>query len=843
MSLSIQSLPSDESFGGPDWSIGTVGSALTKAVPFYFWYGSWNLSADLLASDAEYASCPFKVGGQLECADFARLFNPDVTSFAVDMPAHMTDTVEGSQEKKRGFIAREEAAFNHDGLSVEASFGVFDTGTSTLGSAIQGSSGSSPAPGARRAYPVKNDSATTNINNTSLQMQAQGTAAGPHAPIDVVAQPGTESWSGCAVALRVGGGRPLATSSGGSPSISSQWSWRRIDGYVFAAYPVVNGSAQDLTLEVWRFNTNASDQQIPTLLAKQVVAGGGPSWKHDRPYQIRLAVVNAGGNPTFTAFISDYEQDGVATERQCFRDAIFTSSTITVGPSGDGAANTTTGVVTDSGTLKIAAYADKTVGVCMGRDRTVNTLPFLVGGSFKTALEGLYRLTGTRTDTSVIVYNDLFQRTPIQITFPSATFAEYIEAQNAAGWSCMGLFQQDSGGTPNALSGNLTIQRSLVWTDSLTDSDTFNDYLTYFYDGQSSAFSQVAGVPRFAWHNRPSTQFYNHHRIISFVGSTDAATAVANTFRIGLSCRGQVAQTAHNIMVFYALYTTDGSGNQISLTLRISRWAGSYGVEPVEYVVAEKVVHSSGTPPAGFDIAGGTTRTMGLKIERYTDGTTPTAAAQYTAYWAGAAYAFDTFFESAVQDGTTQVITHPAPVPTTTSGSTEGFLFSSVNPKLTGAALNYTDPKFTNWAEGAMADDPSTDGDTITVAGEGSPSVNLSTVVYVDWQLSVQYFRPRYSADFESGHRYASPQSGKSRRRISARAENVSKATFDAITAFYDSRSGVEQAFYFDFPVPSALGSNTLTQIAVCFTSTGLKTTRKTEGVYTVELEMIEVFV
>ena len=134
------------------------------------------------------------------------------------------------------------------------------------------------------------------------------------------------------------------------------------------------------------------------------------------------------------------------------------------------------------------------------------------------------------------------------------------------------------------------------------------------------------------------------------------------------------------------------------------------------------------------------------------------------------------------------------------------------------------------------------EGDTIAVAGEGTPSVNLKTVVDVDWTVEVELQRPKYTAAFASGHRYTSPIYGRSRRIIVARAENVPKATFDSLVTFYNARKGITDPFFFDFPIPATLGSNTLTTISVIFTSSGLKVRRKMEGVYSVELEMVEVF-
>ena len=845
MSLADQTLPASESFETPDWATGTIGSAIGNCSPFYFWHSSWNPSDSLLASDSEYASCPFRVTGALECSDFGTLYR---SAEGRSLGAQMTDRTGGDDSTKRAFLLREEDSFNHDGLSFEAVFGMSAIGSGQSGFSQQGSGGSSPRPGAQRPYPTTNLSGSTSSNNTSLTLNPQGGVGGPFGPIDPVTKVGsTDGWAGNAIAIRCGGGRPTLAASDSPADAGSQWSWRRVSGYYFAAYPVKNGSNTDLYLELWRITTNASDQQIPRLLCKQIVPSGAPQWLRDREYRMRVAVANSGGNPTLKAYISDYQQTGTATERQCFRTGVFTSSAISVGPSGDGAVDAGTGIVTDSGSDKIAAYTDKTVGDVMGRDRTTTS----VGTTTQTLsiVEGLYRLTGKRTDTSAITYNDLFERTVTPVPFSGTQFDEFVLGKFDYGYSLMGMFQSDSSGRTEAVVagiGNQKIERSLVWTAGTTDIASPTDYTTFVID---QAVSDLGGYltnsPRIAWHKRPSTQFYNHHPIVSFVGATDAAGAVANTFKVGVVARGGASQLVHDVVLLYALYGTDGSGSQTSMKLRIARWNGSYYGNPDdnEEIIAEKVVHTSGSPPAGYDIAGGTKRTLGLKVERYTEGSTPESAAQYTAYWGGAAITFDTLNQSCVQDGTSKVVTHPAPAPNTTSGRAEGFMFLSALPKKTGAAVNWTDPKFEDWTEGAMANDPDTGGGTIAVGGEGSPTTYLKSVVPIDWTISVDHFQPKFTAVFESGHRYASPQVSKQRRLIKARAENVDKATFDALTTFYDERSGVEQPFYFDFPIPPTLGSNTLTEIAVCFTSTGLKVKRKAEGVYNVELDMVEVFV
>lgn len=842
-----QLLAKNETFEKPDWAASTVGSAQDHCLPWFFHYASWNLSNSLDSGDSEYASCPFKTGGQLECRDFGLMYAPDPTIGSA-LGLHITDKHSQGQTKIRGFVCREEDTFDRDDLSFEAEFGLEVIGSALIGKNQGGTGGSSPGAAGVIPFPTTDPSGSTSDENTTLSFNGEGNSAGMAAGITPTLVPGGDGWIGNAVAVRVGGGRPTLTNSGSSATSSSSWSWRRIDAYVFAVYPVrVNSNRVDLQMEMWRFNTDSSDNVIPRLLAQQTVRDGGRDLKKDEPYRLRVEVENVSGNPTLKGFISKYVQGGVGSEVQAFKDGVFTkTSTITDGPSGDGSANTTTGVVTDSGTNKIAAYTDKTVGVFCGRDRTIDVTTFGAGSApeLKNIVEGVNRLTARSLSPDAIIWNDRFERTPTT-TIGSTNIDERVDGLFSFGWNRMGMFQLDVATINDLGTGTLKTRRSLRWTDGVTSVSNPTDYITHLYDADPANDGSIETVPRFLWHRRPSTYLYNHHRIVTVKGAVDpsVSTGTAQTFTVGVSCRGSVSQITHEVIVGVAVYTTDGNGNQTSLKLRISRWAGYYFTDYTssETVLAEKVIHSSGSPPAGYDIGGrssSTTRDIGLRVQRSAQG-----GAEYTMSWDGTNVTFDTFFEDCVQDGTTKVVFHPSPTPGTLEGRTEGAVFVSAGPKLVSGTSQYDNPRWEDWTEGTVdPDGTQVEGDTITVAGEGTPTVNLNTVIGVDWTVEVDLQRPKYTAAFASGHRYTSPIYGRSRRVIIARAENVPKSKFDSLVTFYNDRKGITDPFFFDFPIPSALGQNTLTTISVVFTSSGLKVRRKFEDVYTVELELVEVF-
>jgi len=236
---------------------------------------------------------------------------------------------------------------------------------------------------------------------------------------------------------------------------------------------------------------------------------------------------------------------------------------------------------------------------------------------------------------------------------------------------------------------------------------------------------------------------------------------------------------------------------------------------------------------------------LALRAEAIDTATTPTSAAKYIAYFDGTAVEFDTFAAGVVQDATTKWVTHPSPTPSTTSGRSEAFFWYAVLPAETGGAVaNYVPPQFTDWTEGTLTDDPIFSGprESIIVAGEGTPSVNFSTALdAVDWAFHVESHRPRFEAEFASGHRYTAPQWGRARRVIVATAENLPKTTMDAVVSFYNARSGVGEAFYLNDPVPASMTSETPSVLSVIFAADALQYRRVSENCYSVALTMIEV--
>lgn len=846
-----QLIPKDDTFAAPDWANSTVGSAQSSCHPYHFFYNAWDPSNSLLASASEYADCPFRSGGPLECSPFGVLYTPNPGSIADAMPVHMTDIILEAQDKMRAFVCREEDSLNHDGLSVEALWGLAGVGASTSGAENQGSGGTGAQRNAARKFPTTDDSGSTSIDNLGLGFNPEGNTDG-YVNITPQRTPGPDGWRGCGVAIRVGGGRPGLRASDVSPDYDSEWSFRRIDGYILCAYPQA-GATGVLVVDLWRLNCNASNQMTPTRLVRQTITNGVGNWKKDRPYYLRVEAVNNSGDVDLKGYLGDYEQGGTVAERQLFRSGIFTTTAITAGPSGDGSVATTTGIVTDSGANKITAYTDKTFGVIMGRDRAVETSG-LIGGNtqVQNTIEGLYRLTCKRTTGGVEVFNDLFERVPF--ADPQLPLIdEVVSGLFSIGVRQMGVWTHDSqAGNLGSATSTSYRGRLLGWTSGVTNTTAPNDYITALWNNNPPAGGNLPGtVRRIFLHKRPTDNRYNHYRQVRFKGAEDLAPASGSvgTIYYTLFVRGQATQYQHDGIALVVDVTTDGSNNQTVTNIAIRRVFGNLSsAQVLGGEIARAVIQASGAAvPAGWAIPG-VENDMALKVERVDEGSDPNAPALLTAYWNSTAITFDTFGYGATQDATSKVVTLPAPWVEWSEGRVEGFgWYHAFTTVYNGGAWWRSYPEFRNWEDLGPTPDPGTAGGgvgvTIAVQGEGTPSAYLKSVVDIDWSVEVEFLQPRYTATFDSGHRYTSPQFGKKRRVILARAENIDKTTYDALAAFYNARSGIEEPFYFNYPIPSSLGSNTLEEIVVCFTSTGLQVRRKAEGVYSVELEMVEVFV
>jgi hypothetical protein len=473
MSVADQLLPEDEDFDAPDWLAATDGSGDYDSPPYHFHFLSWHPSGNLNAGASEYATFPLRAGGPLETSDNATLFIPQPNQPGGSIPVHMTDEVDTELRKMRAMLCREEDVLNYDNISVEAAFHLAVVSGGTVGAITQGTGGSSPTAMARRTLSTVDPSGSTDDENTTLSFSRRANFSGSmigQDPIDPV--PIYNGWLGNGVFLRAGGGQPAVSAT----SSENEYSVAGVNGYLFVAYPLKNASAIDLYLEVWRMTFGASGSVgVPTLLAKQVVADGFKLIKFREELRLRLEVdTNGGGDVELKAFIGPI----AGQDRQVFVASAWTGETITVGPSGDGAVSTTTGVVTDSGAGKIATFADQTFGVLMGRDRIVDVSEWTgTSTALVNVIEGIKRLTVRQVDTDTIVFNDLFQRASLGLAVTGSSVDEVVEGLFTRGTKEMGLWTHDGNAENSFGAAQTAIRRSMIWTDSTTDTSSPNDFV------------------------------------------------------------------------------------------------------------------------------------------------------------------------------------------------------------------------------------------------------------------------------------------------------------------------------------------------------------------------------
>lgn len=473
MTVADQLLPEDEDFDAPDWLAATDGSGDYDSPPYHFQYLSWHPSGNLNASATEYSTFPLRAGGPIETSDNATLFKPQPNQPGGSIPVHMSDEVDAELRKLRGILCREEDVLNHDNLSIEAAFKLSVVSGGTVGSATQGTGGSSPTAMGRRSLGTVDPSGSTDDENTTLSFSSSANFEGSmigQDPIDPV--PTYNGWLGNGVFLRAGGGHPAVSAT----SSENEYSVAGVNGYLFVAYPLKNSSAIDLYLEVWRVTFGASGNVgVPTLLAKQVVADGFQLIKFRDEFRMRLEVdTNGGGDVELKAFVGPIS----GADRQVFVASAWTGETITVGPSGDGAVSTTTGVVTDSGSGKIATFADQTFGVLMGRDRIVDVSEWTgTATALVNVIEGINRLTVRQVDTDTIVYNDRFERACLGLAATGSSVDEVVEGLFTRGTKEMGLWTHDGNAENSFGSAQTAIRRSMIWTDSTSDTSDPNDFV------------------------------------------------------------------------------------------------------------------------------------------------------------------------------------------------------------------------------------------------------------------------------------------------------------------------------------------------------------------------------
>lgn len=749
----MQILPPDEDFAAPDW-LKKTGSSDHPCPTYYFGMLGYSLVSSNTGSEA--AAFPWRSTGPMPGRCQGNPFRPfegeQGDYYGLQMAEWMPTGTSTSLRPQCVQLLREEDLFDVANIEVKGEWGINAVGSAFYGSKTQGKKGSSPTPQGVVRLPTSPSASAATTETASLAVSPNlnsQTGSGSSETAFSGAGNTYSGWGGMTLILRAGGGSDIVI--GKAPAAWSNaekqyYCLSKCDSYALCAYPQAYADGtSDLVAELWRV-----DSATPVQLAKQVVTGGTFAIQWDQPYTMRATCTNSGGNPTFTAFIGKYLQGGtIYDEMQLFKNSVFTDDTISVGPSGDGSVNATTGVVTDSGSNKITATADKTVGFGMGVSSNRYVGDILPIGNRLDVLEGMYSLQVTDLTTSTIVYRDEFKRgtdSPLSSTATNVVGLELVQGNYASGVSLLGLWCGDSGGNNNGLQGDFKkTKQSLLWTDALNDITAPNDYVIALYDPDTSfASADVRPADRLrVWApQRPSTQRINHHRLVTLT----APTGNSNRFIVGVAIRGNMASNGiFAATIAWADYTTDSSGNQTSLEFKIG--STSYGLSnPADFStytffdrpninIASKVIQALGASiPSGFDM------TSGSHVWDYEVKTAPqtldeTGPTEHDFLFDGTAVTFDTFFQgAAILSGTT--VTDPSPNSlqggNCRQGYLEGVFYASVLLTQSASYGTFTPLKIANWVEGDLTPDPDpnvqppqANNDVATVQSGGSVAINI----------------------------------------------------------------------------------------------------------------------
>tara|TARA_Y100000310_G_scaffold336739_1_gene422113 strand:- start:21251 stop:23893 length:2643 start_codon:yes stop_codon:yes gene_type:complete len=831
-----QILPTDESFAAPDWLTVRSDAALGNCSPWFFWYLGWKPTTAVSTSAGDGASYPYRVGAELESYGRQELYVQSGSGNPPIMPVLMTSTSGIGQELQRSVLCRAEDAVAVEDVDIKIIFGILGAGGSSLGTSHGGRDGSSPTQGGRYPFPAGDPGDTTadHFGLTGGPGAGNWTSGGNRNPIPPRPLIEWALWNGNSIFFRAGSGYPSVNYASAAGTGSRAWWCDRVDHYSFCAYPVINAGASrvDLYLELWQVafsGTGATDGTARRLI-QQVVDGGASQVDFTQPYFLRVTCDNNGsGNVDINAYIGEYLQTAAPNlnQAQIFKDGVFANDTFTVGSSVSH--NSTTGNVEDQHADKITAFADKTFGWGMGRDRTIDVSGrlFLTVPMYMSGIEGVFSVEVKDISAATVLYRDEFLRSvtgginaPTILNPIVGLFGQYGNQIN-------GLFTFDAY-AEEFEAGTSGVRRLLQWTALPPTTSVPQDYARIDYDADNSttAGEQCFDVMRCFVYGRPSTQYYNHHRSIEFRPGTENPTAgtveVASiNYEIGLGLRGSFDGKNISGMIGYLTWYTDAEETVTQAALVLGTRNLDYDdTSPSTQIIARKHWVSAADVAAfnsAYPLYDGNYHTLDLKVEVTATAAAPQAAAIYHVELDGNPIELD----DAAQPYQSGTVT-PYPVvengPAYWFGKQECVFFYCNQPEYeTTGFKNYIVPRMRNWVEGAMTDDPISGGDdyqeSIVVGGEGTPVGSLNAVsgalaisgggVWdVEVEVTVESAFPIRRLRFESGHTYTSPAATKARRRWRVTVRAAAIAVYQSLQSFYNSHDGIEIPFSFVVPVP-----------------------------------------
>ena len=837
-----QVLPKDEDFAAPDWL--NPGAGTANALPWYFWYLGFKPSEGVSAGTYPTYPYGFAAAGayekRLETYGRQELFIPKGSPRAL-----MTDETGTGHEFQRGVLCREEDSVAVEDIDFKVVFGLAPVTGSSMGSSHSGVDGASSTAGGQWSLPPTKAGAT-DIDLIDMGEGSQGNWSSGRAPTG----PSTDTddfwavWLGNSLFFRAGGGNPLVTDpDAASPPATprNNWNCSHVDHYAFCAYPVINtGVGVDLYLELWqvKFSGGGATDGTPRQLIKQVVDNGANQIDFSLPYFLRVTCDNDGTpDPHINAYIGPYKQGTLPNlaEAQCFKDGVFGNNTYTVG---SGVTHTSaTGNVKDANADKITAFADKTFGWGMGRDRSINIAPRLnndashAGVQIANVVESVYSVEIKDISAGTVLYRDEFSRcVGLSGLGTQSITAKITNFFGDWGPQANGMFTWDGYSNYYGALG-LQIRRLLLWTDSQTDTTAANDFVTLDFNGTGGPPGDIyaTDVIRQCVYHRPSTQFYNHHRSIDFKpGAEDNAAASFNAYEMGISLRGWNDGSSMSSLVCYLYWITalDDTPTvaQVTIVERTTTFSKAWS-SVSETKIASRDWDASPTGTAHdiadfnstYNIYDGNFHTLDFRAETYPEATSPSAAAVYHVTLDGAPLELDSDVATLLQSSTVSpfAVTHPGPA--YPNGQQEGFHFASSLAEYSGSTQQFVPMKFKNWVEGALTADPVSDDPdsqaSIPVSGEGTAVGSLNAVsgalaisgggVWdVEVTVTTDSSQPIYRVPFASGHTYTSPATSKPRRRWRVTVKAADLTLFQSLQAFFNSHNGPEIPFEFVVPVP-----------------------------------------
>jgi hypothetical protein len=817
-----QVLPGDEDFAAPDWITTTAGTA--ECLPWFFWYIGWNPTTGINSGATDYAVYPYRSGGELETVGRQELYIEN----GGPLPVVMTDTSQASLTLQRSVLCREEDSVAVEDIDYKVVFGLIAAGGSAMGSSYAGSDGRSPKTGGRYALPDTdpNDAADNHQNQTGGP-QGNFNSGGPGIAARSAKDTVAALWNGNSLFFRVGGGNPLVAYNASAGTTSRAWWCTHLSHYAFCAYPVINSGAAtvDLYLELWqvKFVNGTASGGTPRRLIQQIVDGGASSLDLQKPYSLRVTCDNGASNVDLNAYIGEIKvtgSDSIA-EAQCFKAGVFPNDTFSVGT--DVTHTPSTGNVEDAHADKITAYADKAFGWGMGPERTQYIDPRLNPGGSATPVtadgrEGVYSVEVKDISAGTILYRDEFERSVTGGGFPPDIINPIVGKFGAHGNQANGLFTFDAYAQEYQSAGP-AIRRLMLWTDAQNDTSLPNDFITLDYDADDATSNAMFSRMRSFVHERPSTQFFNHHRSVEFKPGTETNNlGLPILYEFGIALRGSFDGRLCNATVAYLQWITDSNNGVTFAKLEIATRNATYN-DPDPYhapdtiVIARKTWTSS--YPALYD---GNWHSLDFRAEIYPAATSPQAAAEYHVELDGSPIELDDPLPVPQQSNTVSPYPVVEPGPTHYYGNQEGFWFYCNIPEVdTGGTRNYALTTARNWAEGTLTADPiSFDVDlqaSIVVAGEGAAVGALNTaspgalgitgggVWEVEVEVTIESSLPIRRTRFDSGHTYTSPASSKARRRWRVIVRAADLSIYQSLQAFYNSHNGMEIPFSFVVPV------------------------------------------